>query len=341
MARWFWNVHPSWWRIEFLGIVRPCIVRSSRKLRKIAAKTGSTCRSNFNWMRCLLLFSRTGTSHCRGMLNWSLMSVLGILRSINNIKVVLVLPTRIRILSRMKNLFLLELLLKHDLCLWLVSCRPSILKCLWITSGGLIMLEVISGPGSTPIVLRRLVPDHLLFQFENISRFRCWWHWHDRVLLRAPAVSNLVSCQRCLARRTIYMLLLLIRRSSIIIRQLVYQIPYTPILQLNLLHLGVLVSRRSASSTRNPTRLIQLTFSLPMITFLGSTWRSRWVLRARRTGRWELLLLLEAVRERIWRWILLMVRLLLHLQQHIGVNIHFVHSSSCLLEFHLFRRIVP
>ena len=48
------------------------------------------------------------------------MSILGLLRRIDYVKVMLILPTSIRILSRVKDLFLLQLLLQHDLRLRLI-----------------------------------------------------------------------------------------------------------------------------------------------------------------------------------------------------------------------------
>lgn len=121
-------------------------------------------------MRGLLRLARISPHHRRSVLNRRLVRVLGLFRRIDNIKVVLVLPICIRIFSRMQDLFLLQLLLQHYLCLRLIGVGASILQCLRIAPGCfVIMLEIISGSRGTPVVLRRLITYDLLLELENVA----------------------------------------------------------------------------------------------------------------------------------------------------------------------------
>ena len=242
----FRNINAGWWRIEFLSIVRPSITGSSSVLWKVTAKAGTACGSNLDGVSCLMRFSRVRRDS-RCMLNGCLMCCLRFLCSLHNVEIVLVLSSGISIFCRVKYLlFSLKLLLKHNLSLWLTGGWASILKSLRITSDTSVVFEVVGSSGGTSIILWRFVSDDLLFEFENISWFRCWWHGHDSML--GIASLCLMRCQRCFTW-AIRLLVLL----TIIICKLMYQISDTSILHLYLLHFLVLII---ISTTLDTIRLV-------------------------------------------------------------------------------------
>ena len=79
-----------------------------------------------------LLMGLPGVGHAsRGVLHRRLMRSLPLLGRLNDIKVVLILPTSIRILRRVQDLLLsLQLLLEHNLRLLLVGSTTAVLQCL-------------------------------------------------------------------------------------------------------------------------------------------------------------------------------------------------------------------
>lgn len=96
---------------------------------------------------------------------------LGLLRRLNNIKVMLILPTGIRVLSRVQDLLLsLQLLLQHYLSLLLIGAGASILQGLGVASGAPLAICFVNCSRSAAVVLGRFVANHLLLQLQDVAR---------------------------------------------------------------------------------------------------------------------------------------------------------------------------
>ena len=178
-------IHTIRWTIELLRIMWPSIARCSSKFREVTTNTSTTCSSDLNWVCSLLWFPGIW---CNGwsVLHRGLMRCLRFFSCLDDIKIVLILSAGIRILGRVQNLFLsLKLLLEHNLRLLLVCARPSVLQGLRVSASTSITLKSLRSSCRAPIILRWLIANNLVFQFNNVTGFRCWRHRHYSVLGRA------------------------------------------------------------------------------------------------------------------------------------------------------------
>ena len=112
-----------------------------------------------------------GVGHAgRGVLHGRLMRSLPLLGRLNDIKVVLVLPSGIRVLCRVQNLLLsLQLLLEHYLGLLLVGTTTAVLQCLRVATRAPLTVSFVGSSGAAPVVLGGLVADDLMLQFEHVA----------------------------------------------------------------------------------------------------------------------------------------------------------------------------
>lgn len=182
---WLRYIHTIRWTIELLRVMWPSIAWCSCKLREVTANTSAASCSDLYWVRSLLWFPGIWCNG-RSVLHRGLMRCLRFFGCLDDIKIVLVLSTGIRILGRVQNLLLsLKLLLQHDLRLLLVCARPGVLQGLRISASTSITLKSLRSSRRAPIILWWLIANNLVFQFNNVTGFRCGRHRHYSVLGRA------------------------------------------------------------------------------------------------------------------------------------------------------------
>lgn len=140
-------------RVELLGIMGSSVARITSELGEIAAETGATRRPDLDRVSCLMRLPRVWRS-CRRVLHGGLVRGLRLFGCFRDIKVVLILPSGIRVLGRVQDLLLaLELLLQHYLRLLLVGTRAAVLQGLRVATHAALAVSFVDCSRSAAIVL--------------------------------------------------------------------------------------------------------------------------------------------------------------------------------------------